>query len=230
MYNGKKIVAIIPARGGSKGLVKKNIRNLAGKPLIGYSIDIAKQSKYVDDVFVSTEDYEIGNVAGKLGAKIIERPMDLAGDNVSTRAVLKHAISVLDCDVVVLLFPTHPLRNVDDIDKLIEFMYKNNGLSACTMREAENHPYWMAQMKEDSLANFFEGDEPIITERQKLPKYFVFGNTAVITRKHLEENDEYFLSRKKNYAIEIPEERCVDIHAEIDLILAETLLNKKNSN
>ena len=224
-----RIIAVIPARGGSKELPRKNIRMLNGKPLIAYSIEAAKESKMVDEVYVSTEDEEIEEIAIGLGAKVIVRPESLAGDDSSTLDVLKHAIEVIDCDYVVLLFPTHPLRNADDIDKLIELIIKKRAPSVCTITQVTEHPYWMTRLKVDGKANFFEGDKPIITERQKLSKHYIFGNTAVISIKHLRENNDYFLSRTDNYGLEIPKERCIDIHTEKDLLLiGEVIKNGSN--
>ena len=119
------ILGIIPARGGSKGIPRKNIRLLAGKPLVAYSIEAAVKSKYIDKVVVSTEDPEIAAVSKKFGAEIIERPLELAQDITKTAPVLLHAVDVLEClgykpDIVVLLQPTSPLRDEKTIDAVLE--------------------------------------------------------------------------------------------------------------
>jgi len=120
-----KTVAIIPARGGSKGVPRKNIKLLAGKPLIAYSIEAGLKAKNVDRVFVSTEDEEIRNISLEYGAEVIDRQEELATDTAATEPVLQQAVSYLEKvegyspDLVVLLQPTSPLRKENDIDKAI---------------------------------------------------------------------------------------------------------------
>lgn len=126
MYNGKKVHAVIPARGGSKRLEKKNIRLLLGKPLLSYAIDACKRSKYIDEVYVSTEDEEIAKIAIAHGAKIIKRPDELAKDKVSTQDVLKHFADVnKEFDYMVGVQANSPQVNPSNIDKGIEMMEKH---------------------------------------------------------------------------------------------------------
>lgn len=134
-----KIVAVIPARGGSKRIPKKNIKLLAGKPLIAYTIEEAKKSEYIDDVYVSTDDDEIGNVALFYGAKVIKRPAELATDEADTESVLLHAIKYLDHDYVVLLQPTSPLRTVRHIDKGIKLCVNLDADSVISLVEMPLH-------------------------------------------------------------------------------------------
>ena len=118
-----RIVGIIPARGGSKGIPRKNIKLMLGKPLIQHTIEAALASKRIDEVYVSTEDYEIASISESLGTQIIDRPEELAGDNVSTFDVMKHAEETLNSpDVLVVLQPTSPLRNAQEIDKAISLL------------------------------------------------------------------------------------------------------------
>src|SRR3989344_6294036 len=105
-------IAVIPARGGSKGLPRKNIKKLLGKPLIAYTIEAAKKAKSLDRIFVSTEDKEIAKIAKKYGAEVIERPFELAADDAPTYRVLQHAINEIgNAEVVVTLQPTSPIRD-----------------------------------------------------------------------------------------------------------------------
>lgn len=120
MIKSKKIVAIIPARGGSKSLPKKNIKPLCGKPLILWSIEAAKESKYIDRVVVSTEDKEIGGIAERGGAEVLWRPRELASDTATTVSVLQHALENIPLDIIVLLQPTSPIRINNLIDRAIE--------------------------------------------------------------------------------------------------------------
>ncbi|CAE6880905.1 Cytidylyltransferase [Vibrio sp. B1FIG11] len=121
MIDGKKVLAFIPARGGSKRLPRKNILPIAGKPLIGWSIDAAKGSEYIDDIFISTDDQEIADVAAGLGIPAPElRPEHLASDTASTANVLTYTLEKFgtDFDIVILLQPTSPLRTSQHIDQL----------------------------------------------------------------------------------------------------------------
>ena len=118
-----RIVAVIPARGGSKSIPLKNIKPMLEKPLIQYSIDAALNASRVAEVYVSTEHRQIARIAESLGSKIIERPIELAGDAVSTFAVIKHAESILDSpDIIVVLQPTSPLRSSAEIDEAVELL------------------------------------------------------------------------------------------------------------
>ena len=127
MIGNKSIIGIIPARAGSKGLIDKNIRYLMGKPLIAWSIEVGLLSKYIDELVVSTDSSDIAKISEEIGATVpFLRPLDLASDDASTIAVIEHALNyfrtVLDkqFDYCVILEPTSPLRDVDDIDKAIE--------------------------------------------------------------------------------------------------------------
>src|SRR5712691_1233000 len=111
------ILGIIPARGGSKGIPRKNLRPLLGKPLLAWSVEAAKESRRLDAFAVSTEDREIARVARQYGADVIERPPELASDEASTLAVLQHALKVRPADVLVLLQPTSPIRDRELVDR-----------------------------------------------------------------------------------------------------------------
>lgn len=129
----KKIVAVIPARGGSKGILRKNIINLCGKPLVAYAIESAKASEYIDEVYVSTEDCEIAGVAEKFGARVIKRPLELATDEATSADVLLHAANVVDFDVLVFLQCTAPLTTSQDIDGILKKYFEgyDSVLSVC---------------------------------------------------------------------------------------------------
>ena len=140
MYNDCYIVSIIPARGGSKGVPRKNILPLRGKPLISYSIEQSLSSSYIDLTIVSTEDREIAEISKKVGAKVIMRPMKLAEDTTPTESVLIHALKALkkeriNPNYIVLLQPTSPIRRPNDIDKAIEKMIDSGGDSLLSVRE-----------------------------------------------------------------------------------------------
>jgi CMP-N,N'-diacetyllegionaminic acid synthase len=129
-----RLLALIPARGGSKGIPRKNIKPLCGKPLIGWSIDAAKKSVFIDQVFVSTEDEEVAAIASDLGAGVpFMRPKELAADDTPGIAPVMHAIDNLpEFDWVLLLQPTSPLRTAEDIDGIVRFCIENDAPSAET--------------------------------------------------------------------------------------------------
>ncbi len=129
---GKRIIGIIPARGGSKGIPGKNIKELAGKPLIAYTIEQAKESKYLDEIYVSTENLEIAKISEKYGAKVIERPMELATDTATSESVLFHFAKKVNFDILVFFQCTSPLRYSHQIDEAIEKFIKEDADSLLT--------------------------------------------------------------------------------------------------
>jgi len=120
VINGQTVLAVIPARGGSKRVPRKNIRRFRGKPLIAWSIDAADASRYIDMVFVSTEDSEIRRIAEYYGATVIDRPPELATDDASNEDVCRHVLAEHPAGWVVLLQPTSPLRTTEHIDLALE--------------------------------------------------------------------------------------------------------------
>ena len=148
MYKDKKILGIIPARGGSKGLPGKNIVDLAGKPLIWYTIKAAKASKFLDFFIVSTDGKDIEEVSKKYGAMVIKRPKELALDDSPTVDAVYHAMDMLPekYDIIVLLEPTSPLRKKDDIDKAIVKLVDNYGSADSLVSLGEimvENPYFL---------------------------------------------------------------------------------------
>lgn len=155
-----EVLAIIPARGGSKGLPRKNIRPLNGKPLIAYTIEESKKSEYINRIVVSTEDKEIAEVSNKYGAKIIKRPLELAKDNTPTIDVVLHTLDDLknnEPDIIVLLQPTSPLRTSQDIDNAIKSFIEQDCDSVVSVCEIEHSPYWSFEIENNNyLKPIFE--------------------------------------------------------------------------
>lgn len=127
MINGKTILAVIPARGGSKRVPRKNLREFRGKPLIQWAIDASWESKYIDARVVSTDDEEIFRISLALNGAPLQRPADLATDTASSEDVLRHVLGCVPLDWVVLLQPTSPLRTTEDIDACIERAQMGDG-------------------------------------------------------------------------------------------------------
>lgn len=182
-----KILAIIPAREGSKRIPGKNIKELGGKPLIAYSIEHAKNSKYINRIIVSTDSEEIANVAKDYGAEVpFLRPSEISGDNATDFQAFEHALKWLSDneeympDVVVHLRPTSPLREVGDVDGAIEALLSHpEADSARTVTEPQSNPYKMYKMSDSGFLEPLMGDLDKINEGdQKLPKVYRHIGTA----------------------------------------------------
>lgn len=222
-----KIIAIIPARGGSRGIPRKNIRLLAGKPLIAYSIEAALKSGYIDRVVVSTEDKETAEISKRYGAEVIKRPEELAKDDTPTINVILDVLGTFKTDdfeteVIVLLQPTSPLRNVHDIDNAIEVYLKNDCESVVSVCEAEHSLYWSFKIEDIYLKPIFNA-RYLKMRRQELPKVYIpNGAVFVSTPEKLRKHNSFYCPKTIPYIM--LHERSVDIDNEIDFILAELLM------
>ena len=223
------ILAIIPARGGSKGIPRKNIKPLMGKPLIGWSIDVAKQASCIDRVIVSTEDQEIASVARELGADVpFMRPAELAADETPSIAPVLHVIEQLsEFDWVLLLQPTSPLRSAEDIDGIWQFCQDRNSPSAVAVTEVGKHPYWMYQSDaEHRLQPFIKG-RPDVTRRQDLPSAYVLNGAFYLARiEWLLKQGGFVGPETLGYVM--PPERSVDLDTPQDWRWVEFLIEQKN--
>lgn len=202
------ILAVIPARGGSKGIPRKNIRPIAGKPLIAWSIEAAKKSKYVDKIVVSTEDKEIAEVAKKYDAEVIVRPKELSGDSVEMLPVLQHVLTKVNANIVVLLQPTSPIREDDLIDRCIDEFRKTKSDSLATGFYCKYREYGTCSKPRQSVNGFFYDDGSVYVIDAKLIKNGrIFGNMLG--------------------HIEIDKEQAIDINEPIDFFIAEQILKKR---
>ena len=152
------ILGITPARGGSKGIPGKNIKEISGKPLIAWTIEAAKESKMIDRYVVSTEDEEIAEISRKCGAGIIERAPELATDEATTLSVLKHAIEKIPCDSIVLLQATSPIRRGGLIDECIREFLDNEYDSLATGFICKYIEYGKGNMRRQDIEGFFYDD------------------------------------------------------------------------
>ena len=223
------ILAIIPARGGSKGVPRKNIKPLCGKPLIAWSIEAAKESKYIDRVVVSTDDDEIAAIALSLNADVpFMRPSELAADDSPGVAVVLHALENLtQYDWVCLLQPTSPLRTVKDIDSMIEFCLKRDVESAVSVCEVSEHPYWMKSMDAFNRLKPIIENAPKVTRRQDLPQVFKLNGAIYLAKsKWLKQKGDLLSSETIAYLM--PTDRSVDIDSKQDWLFAEFLMGYLN--
>lgn len=233
MFNHKKIVAIIPARAGSKRVPKKNIRHLAGKPLIAYTIETALACKMLDRVIVSTEDQEIAEIARKYGAEVpFLRPQELAEGNVSVWTVLKHTVRELArqeeyiADIVVSLSPCAPFRKVEDIEKCLEKLLAETVDLVTTVYQAERSPYFnMLEQDEKGRVSLVKKPSAKITESQTSPKVYSMNDAVNVVKREVLLKTNFILDNKKRMAlVEMPRERSIDIDEEFDFQLAECLI------
>lgn len=237
MIADKRILAVIPARGGSKRLPRKNVLDLDGKPLISWTIEAAKNSKYVDRIVVSTDDQEIIAVSKKFGADVpFKRPDELATDAATSIDVVLHCLDMLDdqgdCyDYVMLLQPTSPLRQTSDIDAALEQLIERNDNAVISVCEVEHSPLWCNTLDENnSMENFFSGD--MASQRsQELPIYYrLNGALYIASTQVLKEMDEpsFFLGDKIS-AYVMAVEDSTDIDHQIDFDLAGLQLSKRST-
>jgi len=226
MINGESILAIIPARGGSKGLPNKNILELGGKPLIAWSIEAALDSKYIDRLIVSTDSKKIADAAKQNNCEVpFMRPPELATDDANSNDVILHALDKLGdlYDVVMVLQPTSPLRGSKDIDQALEFMQKNNISTIVSICRSNKPLHWHFTLETKGKLKPVYKDKNFYPNRQKLPLTYIPNGALYIAK------TDYFRSEKTFYtsstfAYLMPPERSVDIDKQIDFFTAEALL------
>lgn len=224
-----KILAVIPARGGSKGIPRKNIKPLAGKPLIAWTIEAALHAQGIDRVIVSTEDEEIALVAKQFGAEVpFMRPHTLAQDDTPGIAPVLHAIKQLpDYDWVLLLQPTSPLRSVEDIEGIIQFCRDEAAPSAVSVTQVSKHPFWMYQRDDQNRLHSLIPNQPEITRRQDLPAAYTLNGALYLARTDwLIQNQGFIGSETLGYVM--PEERSVDLDTPQDWRWVEFLIEQAN--
>jgi CMP-N,N'-diacetyllegionaminic acid synthase len=218
MIGNHRVLAIIPARGGSKGLPGKNIRPICGKPLIGWTVEKALKSRYIDRVMVSTDSQEIADAARKHGVEVpILRPAELATDTASSYDVIRHAVAYQESvgeafDYIVLLEPTSPLREDDDIDRMLERLDARAAEfdSIVSVGEVSHHPSIMKRVEGDRMEPFYSGLGQTTRRQDNEPAYFPFGVAYIAkTATLLEENTFYsrrcmpfVIKRYQNYEID----------------------------
>ncbi len=225
MYNDKKILAIIPARGGSKGIPRKNVRFLQNKPLIAYCINTALSSDYIDDVIVTTDDEEIANISRMFGIKyIVDRPKKLAEDATTLDPVIYHAYieysgqTSVRYDCVITLQPTSPLLRSTSIDSAIEKFYREHYHTVLSV-EPIKHLFWIK--KEGELHPFY----PKRLNRQQLDAVFFETGGFLITK--TENLTSHSRISEPIGVFELPEEEAIDIDTQKDWFLTEQILNRK---
>ncbi len=229
MYKGKKILGVIPARGGSKGLPGKNIRPLQGKPLVAWSIESGLQTGILDELLVTTDDEEIGAIAKKFGASVpFLRPEELASDSAGTMEVLLHALSYYEkagCsfDLLILLQPTSPLRTAEDILNGVDVFFDKNAGAVISVCEVDHHLDWMNKLPENGCMKDFVKKEAHNIPRQQLDKYYRLNGALYVADVKLLELKKSFFT-ENTFAYVMKRERSVDIDELVDFQIADFLL------
>lgn len=227
MYKNKKLFCLIPARGGSKGIPGKNSRIIARKPLIAHSIKIAKKVKYIDDVFVSTDDKKLKKIAIKNGAKVIDRPPKLATDTANILDSIKHLIqNIPDANVenslIAIFWTTTPIRKIKDIEKCIE-MYDNKIDCVVSVMESKIRPSWLFVERNNFLKFWQKGTPEPNRQQQKERFYYINGSVVVTSSKFLMKQKTNFLGGKmKGYLMD--EKHSIDIDTKFDFELCKFVM------
>ena len=229
-------LAVITARGGSKGIPQKNLSTILGKPLIAYTIEAALQAKTLTRTIVSTDDKTIAQVSKQYGAEVpFLRPQHLATDTATSIAVLQHAVTNLaneedyKTDLIVCLQPTSPLRTAGDIDQAVNLCLQSGADSVVSLCQAKYHPYWTKKIFDGRVYPLINEDEQNYTRRQDLPPvYQLNGALYVIRAKVLLEETRILGEYTIPYIM--PQERSIDIDTKTDLQIAELLLKETISS
>ena len=221
MYKNNSFLAIIPARGGSKGLPGKNIKELCGKPLVVWSIEAGLNSKYLDEVMVSTDDEKIAEISKKYDANVpFLRPSELASDTATTFDTVKHTIDYYknelkkEFDYIVLLEPTSPLREVCDIDMAIEILLESKADSIVGI------------CNENGLISGYENKDMRVLRRQDIKDVYFFEGTIYVSK------TDVLLDKKTFYhdntiGYEVPKYKSLEIDDIEDFVMVEAIMNYK---
>lgn len=216
-----KILAIIPARGGSKGLPRKNIIDLAAKPLISYTIEASLNSKYITKTIVSSDDDETLNISKQYGADIIKRPDNLALDTTASEPVTKHAIEELkkdnqEFDYLVLLQPTSPLRDTENIDNAFNILFESEATALISVCEINNKILKAFKEKKDGFIEGVSNNKYPFMRRQDLPKTYISNGAIYIVKvDEFMKNTSFFTDKTISYIMD--EVTSMDIDSKEDL-------------
>ena len=226
MLNGKTFLAIIPARGGSKRLPRKNVLDLAGKPLIAWSIEAGLKSKYIDKVIVTSDDDEILGIAKQYGSETIKRPNELASDTATSFDALKHTINNTNSyDYIILLQPTSPLRDFKHIDDAIELLESKKADAIVSVTQMDHSPLWSNTLPDNGNMNSFLRDDVKNSRSQDLEKYYRLNGAIYICKTDRLLGEKSFFIEDNIFAYLMDRKSSVDIDEEMDFILTECLIN-----
>lgn len=231
-----KILGIIPARGGSKGVPGKNIKLLGGKPLIAHAIDCAVESGKLSKIIVSTDSEDIASVARDFGAEVILRPSDLATDSSNVVTAVKHVLEVLqeDFDIIVLLQPTAPLRTGSQLNEVIKMLSDSEKLEGVisVVPMDDVHPARMYNLEQDNHILPYLKDGESLRRQDIQPLYYRNGCFYAVKTKAFLEQNSFMVQNKKGYVMDVNWLVNIDIPRDFALatVLYEDWKNENNSN
>lgn len=227
MIAGKQVLGLIPARGGSKGLPRKNVLSFVGKPLIAWTIEAGRASRFIDKLVVSTDDAQIAEVALRWGAEVpFIRPAELANDDTPAMRYILHALDMLPgFEYLVLLQPTSPLRTANDIDEAIGKCIGAGGPACVSVTKTDKSPHWMYMLGEnDRIVPILRPDGCSTNRQELLPAYLLNGAIYVADIEWLKVSRTFLSSR--TIAYNMPTERSIDIDTYLDFQIGEMLFSK----
>jgi len=234
MHNSKTFLAIIPARGGSKRLPRKNVLDLVGKPLIAWTIEAALGNSIFDEVMVTTDDVEIAEISKKYGANVpFLRPAELSSDTASSYDVATQAIEHYKVklgrtfDFVVLLQPTSPLRSSDQIKGAVELLFAKDAKAVISVCEADHSPQWMNTLPDDRSMMGFIREEVMHVRSQDLPTYYRLNGAIYICQTNSLLQEGSFMLKEQIFAYVMGQESSVDIDTSNDFAAAKFLLSDR---
>ncbi len=229
MYANRRILALIPARGGSKGVVHKNTRLVAGKPLIYWTIEESRKSRFIDRIILSSEDPRIIAIGRKLGVSVpFIRPSELARDDASMGGTVLHAISALKekFDYLVLLQPTSPLRITEDIDGCIAKCIDKSAPACVTVTIPDKNPFWMYSLDaKERLVPVIKNTGPVLL-RQQIKGIYELNGAVYVVKVPWFIKKKVFIA-KDTVAYPMPGFRSIDIDTELDLKISDMLLKSR---
>jgi CMP-N,N'-diacetyllegionaminic acid synthase len=229
MLDNKTFLAIIPARGGSKRLPRKNVLDLAGKPLIAWTIDAALNSSYIDNSVASSDDDEILAIADQCGIKTLKRPDHLASDTATSFDAVKHAIeNSVKTDYVVLLQPTSPLRTAKHIDEAIELLISKNADAVISVCEMDHSPLWSNTLPENGSMEHFLRDEVKNKRSQDLEPYYRLNGALYVCKTDKLLSEKSFFLQHNIYAYLMDRKTSIDIDEITDMKMAEFFMKEHN--
>ena len=226
MHKNNSFLTIIPARGGSKRLPGKNIKELHGTPLIAWTITAAKKSKYLEKILVSSDDDKILSCSKQYGADVVKRPDELSGDRASSFDAVKHAIETVSeqFDYTVLLQATSPLRAGCHIDEAIELLLEKGADAVVSLCEMEHSPLWCNTLPDDRNMRDFLRSDVDKKRSQDLTPFYRLNGAIYICKTEALLKEKTFILKDKIYAYVMDKEVSIDIDDEFDFMLADFFL------
>jgi CMP-N-acetylneuraminic acid synthetase len=229
-----KILAVIPARGGSKSVTRKNVANIAGKPLLAYTIEEALKVLAILDLVVSTDDQEIAGVARALGAQVpFMRPAELATDHAQSAPVLRHCLLEMEAqrglryDAVLMLQPTTPLRQASHIEASINMLSTHDCDSVVSVVSVGgHHPFRMKRLVDNRLINFIDQGFEDMRPRQILPPVYIRNGAVYLSRRHVVAEQEQVVG-SKCLGFEMSAVESINIDDQLDFKMAEIFLGER---